>query len=514
MAYRSVCVLMCAGLLFMSLATYAAGPPWLDPDAMCRLWDGETKMVNALWIENPPELRMGEGRDTAAVADLKGPGIITMIHFAMPEALKLNRDVTLRITWDGEKDPSIECPLVDFFCDPNGALERVDTALVNKKRGWNCYFLMPFAKSARIEISYQNLHYPATWQRNPCYSYVLYRTVKKLPKDLGYFHAQWRQETLLMGKADYSVFDAVGRGQFIGWNMTVRAAGSPDAGYPVDENEKFYIDGEAEPSIEWQGLEDSFGFSYGFPEVANEFPMTGWQPYYKNGAAAYRFCLNDRISFKKTLRMTVGFGKKEDPMFHDLFSKPENALQLSSVAYWYQKEPHQPMPALPPAHQRAPAFCGESKPADAAKYAATGETVVINCGKPDADVEFLKDGWDFRFRKGFLFFSPAIWKHEISYCWADKDSLEFDILCPKSAAGTLRLFILDADNFAGGRRESISVAGKLIGDFENFQKGQWVDIPIAPADTANGVVSVVIKNLKPGANAVVSQIRAVGQSPK
>lgn len=32
----------------------------------------------------------------------------------------------------------------------------------------------------------------------------------------------------------------------------------------MDENVKFYIDGEAEPSIEWQGLEDSFGFSWGF----------------------------------------------------------------------------------------------------------------------------------------------------------------------------------------------------------------------------------------------------------
>src|ERR1035438_4772658 len=47
-------------------------------------------------------------------------------------------------------------------------------------------------------------------------------------------------------------------------------------GYPVDENEKFYIDGETNASVEFQGLEDSFGFSWGFSETENSFPMTGY----------------------------------------------------------------------------------------------------------------------------------------------------------------------------------------------------------------------------------------------
>ena len=485
---------------------------WPGIDAVCRLWDGETKMANALWIENSAELRMGEGRDRVVVADLKGPAVITMIHFAMPEAMQLNRDTVLRIWWDSEENPSVDCPLVDFFADPNGALERVDTALVNKKRGWNAYFTMPFAKSARIEMSSENPRYPATWQRNPCYSYVMYHTLKKFPKGLGYFHAQWHQQTLLLGKEDYPVFDAQGRGQFIGWNMTIRGAGAPNAGYPVDENEKLYVDGEAEPSIEWQGLEDSFGFSYGFPEAANTFPLTGWQPYYTSGAAAYRFCINDRVSFKKSCRMTVGFGKHEDPMFFDLFSKPENALQLSSVAYWYQTEPHRPMPPLPPSQDRRPAFVSDLKPVDPAKYRAAGETVVLNCGKQQNDVEFLEDGWDFVLRKGYLF---GLWKADVAdgiavgHCWADYKSLGFEITCPKGAAGTLKMYLLDADNFAGGRKQSVTVAGKKIGEFENFQKGQWVEVPIAASDTADGRIPVVMANLKEGGNAVVSIIKFV-----
>ncbi|MBI4556197.1 MAG: DUF2961 domain-containing protein [Candidatus Hydrogenedentes bacterium] len=475
-----------------------------DRGRLCRLDEGETRMVNALWIENPPELKMGEGRNAVTIADLKGPAVITMIHFAMPEAMNLTRDTVLRIWWDGEKNPSVDCPLVDFFCDPNGALERVDTALVNKKRGWNCYFPMPFARSARIEISCENPRYPATWQRNPCYSYVMYRTLKRPPRAFGYFYAQWHQHTVLMGRDDYEVFEAIGGGQFIGWNMTIRGAGSPEAGYPVDENEKFYIDGEAEPSIEWQGLEDSFGFSYGFPETANSFAYTGWQPYYRVGAAAYRFCANDRIVFRKSLRMTVGFGKHEHPMFREMFSKPENALQLSSVAYWYQKEPHRPMPALPGPLERMPAFFSTWSNADAAKYEALRQTVVLNCGKRSGDIEYLEDGWDFVLKQGYLYEG---WPTAVNHCWADFKTLNFEIACPRGATGVLKLYIIDGDNFAGGRKQAIAVAGRKVGIFENFQQGQWVDIPIAVADTAEGRIPTTIENLKPGGNAVVSLIR-------
>jgi hypothetical protein len=77
-----------------------------------------------------------------------------MIHFAMPQTLKLNRDLLLRMYWDGEALPSVEAPLVDFFCDPAGLRESVNTALVNKRRGYNAYFPMPFRRSAKIELVY------------------------------------------------------------------------------------------------------------------------------------------------------------------------------------------------------------------------------------------------------------------------------------------------------------------------------------------------------------------------
>lgn len=133
-----------------------------------------------------------------------------------------------------------------------------------------------------------------------------------------------------------------------------------------------------------------------------------------------------------------------------------------------------------------------------------GETVVLFCGSPDGDVGYLKEGWDFVFRKGY---SYTGWPTPVPHCWADFDSLEFDITCPKGAAGTPRLYIIDGDNFMGGRKQSIRVAGRLVGEYESFQTGQWVSVPVSAADTAAGKIPLVVRNLKPGSNAVVSIVR-------
>jgi hypothetical protein len=324
--------------------------PVLDP--------GRTGMENGLWVETPLNRQFSSSK-TVVLADIKGPAKITMIHFALPMAMKLNRDVLLRIYWDGEKNPSVECPLVDFFCDPAGQRDEICTALVNKRRGWNEYFPMPFRKSARVELVYDGplpAGNPLAGQM-PAYSYVLYRTQKELPENTGYFHAYWHQEDLLLGKREYTALDAKGMGKFVGWNVTIRIPGNPKkpgyGGFPVDENEKFFIDGEAEPAVEFQGLEDSFGFSWAFPETQSIFPMTGYFPFIK-GACGYRFFVSDAITFRKSLRVSIGFGKLEGG-YNTEFSKPENRLQFSSTAYWYQTEPHAPWPALPPAADRAPA---------------------------------------------------------------------------------------------------------------------------------------------------------------
>ena len=341
----------------------------------------ETRMENGLWGECPKDRQFTRG-GKAVIADLQGPGVITNIHFALGAvALSIKRNTLIRIYWDGEKTPSVECPLPDFFCDPDGAIERVDSVLVNKLRGWNAYFAMPFAKSARIELVYDNPRYVNAsiggghWGEVPAYSYVTYRKLESIPPDAQYFHAQWRKQTVFLGKDDYEVVRASGLGQLIGWNVTMRAVSGQLP--PCDQNEVVQVDGASTPNVEWQGMEDSFGYSWNFPPDANSFPYAGYHPFF-GGYAAYRFFLNDRIPFRRSLRMAVvGRGQIGDD-----YAKPGSEIELSSVAYWYQKEPHQPFePMLPPSEREtlAPAPSAEKLAADR-KHLEAGEALVLKCG--------------------------------------------------------------------------------------------------------------------------------------
>lgn len=80
---------------------------------------------------------------------------------------------------------------------------------------------------------------------------------------------------------------------------------------------------------------------------------------------------------------------------------------------------------------------------------------------------------------------------------------------PEKHCRTLRLYIFDSDNFQGGRKESISVAGNTVGEYESFRSGRWIEVPISAAETPWGRISVVARNLRDGSNAVVSLVRFV-----
>jgi hypothetical protein len=438
-----------------------------------------------------------------------------MIHFAMPEKsisdpknYTLGRELLIRMYWDGEATPSVDCPLVDFFCDPAGLRESVNTVLVNKRRGFNAYFPMFFRKSARIELVYDGPVEPGDelWRLMPCYSYVMYRTLPNVPENTGYFHAQWRQELLPLGQRDYLALDAKGNGKFVGWNVTVRLPGRP--GYPVDENEKFYVDGEAEPSVEFQGLEDSFGFSWGFPPTENLFPLTGYFPF-KDGAAAYRFFLNDAIRFEKSLRVAIGFGNHEDPGFRKQFAGAGNELEFSSVCYWYQTEPHAPLATMPPAKDRAPRQWswkdGEKLPA-AAELKSRGVKLHMRCGRPEEEVVFAEPGYAATVKKGYSF---AGWPFPIFSCRASEQEVQIELGIPQNASGTLRLYVIDPDQFQGGRKQQLFIGDHSLGTIEKFTDGRWLEYSVDSKASATGKVLIRAVNTRSTSNAVISLLEWV-----
>lgn len=492
-------MLLCSWLVgCMSVPVFSQG----NFDDLPRLTPGKTGMQNGLYFEVVDLSNRFDTSKRVIVADLKGPGTITMLHFALPQKRKLNRDLLIKIYWDGEKDPSVDCPLVDFFCDPAGMVDEIASAWVAKHRGWNGYFPMPYRTSARIELVYDGPLKPglALWNSMSAYSYVQYRTADKIPEDAGYFHACWRQEVLLLSNRQYEVLNAKGKGKFVGCNICIRRLGRPTyPDYPVDENEMFFIDGESSPSYEFMGLEDFFSFSWGFPSSRVNSLWVGYTDL-PRGAAAYRFFNQDSISFAKSLRMTLGFGKLDEDWLIKDFGTPGNELEISSTAYWYQTEPHAPLPPMPPAAERAPAS-NAPKP-EAAKQ---GVFLTFLCGY-HRELVFAEPGYSAVVKSGK---AQSDWKSPTIHSRYAEKTVEVELTVPKGVAGKVRMFVVDPDNYEGGRKQTVTIAGKPLGVIENFQQGRWLEQPLTAADIAEGKILIQATNARQGSDAVISVVEWV-----
>ena len=101
------------------------------------------------------------------------------------------QEMLLRIYWDGREKPDVEAPVGDFFANCFGKRMEVVSVpvIVEDADSYNCFWHMPFRKSARIEIVNQS--------KKPIrklYNNVDWIKKKSLPENTMYFCAQYRQE--------------------------------------------------------------------------------------------------------------------------------------------------------------------------------------------------------------------------------------------------------------------------------------------------------------------------------
>jgi hypothetical protein len=263
----------------------------------------------------------------------------------------------LRIYWDDEKEPSVEVPVGDFFCmgwDQYSPLQSL-AVCVNPGSAFNCYWRMPFRKNCRITME-------NTGDENMVLYYQIDYVETEIPADAAYFHAQFRRVQSLPYKENYTLVDSIrGKGQYVG---TYYAYGSQTNGWWGEGEIKFYMDGDTQfPTICGTGTEDYFCGSYDFDTKKKnaagvetsgytEFcsPYSGLPQVIRGdghyGVAQrfglYRWHITDPIRFDKTLKVTIqDLGWRHDGRYLPLQDN------ISSVAYWYQTEPHHPFPKLP-----------------------------------------------------------------------------------------------------------------------------------------------------------------------
>ena len=178
---------------------------------------------------------------------------------------------------------------------------------------------MPFRQAAKVRTGLRRPRRAGRhlWNEMPCYSYVTYRTGRENSGRHRATSTPLAAGSAAAGPRRLPGVRRQGKGKFVGWNVTIRRPGG--AAIPWTRTRSSPSTARRHASIEFQGLEDSFGFSWGFPESRQHVPMTGYFRFFK-GAAAYRFFVQDAISFQRSLRVTIGFGVHEDPSFRRTFA--------------------------------------------------------------------------------------------------------------------------------------------------------------------------------------------------
>lgn len=292
---------------------------------------------------------------TATIADIKGPGIITHIWMTQNKNL---RNSLIKITWDNASQPSVLCPIGDFFGLGHGIAtnyqsllftssvnEDVENTFKESFPALNSYVPMAFKERAVIEIINEG-------SDQMQYFYIDYEeTTEEEVRDLGYFHSEFRRSCPFPGWGhdmlintdsvnipnlgrdawdnNYVILDTKGQGHFIGCNMSITNLKGTDSWWG-EGDDMIWVDGyKWPPDIHGTGTEDYFSQAMGMQPNA----------YLRNGSSVYLGdTLHYHTSYVHHIENPVYF-QKEIKVTMESGHANRLANEISSVAYWYAKEP-------------------------------------------------------------------------------------------------------------------------------------------------------------------------------
>ena len=334
----------------------SAENPTGEPGDACRWEDVGQTLDGGKNLKVHPFLQLQSG-ETKILADIKGPGCITEIFFTT-DHVKLS-ELVLRMYWDNEEEPSVEAPVGMFFAngfDEHKHAVHSAVILALPRNAYSSYWQMPFHRHARITLTHEGT------EDISCIAYRVMYQLYKIPEETMYFHAVYNRGMTCFDKPTYTILEGIeGEGCYVGTYLAWNALHSDWWG---EGEVKFFIDDDvSHPSMADNGAEDYFGGSFGFSSFNSDFCWNDEQTYSTpylgvplaltnpaNGVrkySLYRWHIYDNIGFQKRIRVTVdtiGIWEREGyrPLGED----------ISSVAYWYQREPHKPYEKMISAEKR------------------------------------------------------------------------------------------------------------------------------------------------------------------
>jgi len=285
------------------------------------------------------DYRVIEPADSLVLLDVDGPGEVRRLWITVasrdPQYL---RRLALKMYWDGEVTPSVAAPLGDFF--GNGFSKRHYTALVmgESSGGFYCYLPMPFHRHARIVVD------NGTGRPVDAFYYNIdLLTHVSLPHDVATFHAWWHRDPRTTHRTPHLVLQASapggGGGEFVGLSLNVESY-AKNLSF-LEGDEIWTVDGERRG--QGTGTEDYFNSGWYFDEGTYAAAFHGLivKDDTAGRIAAYRWHIPDPVPFRDSIRVELEHGTEN-----------EEVADYATMAYWYQAEPHAPLPPLPPPGER------------------------------------------------------------------------------------------------------------------------------------------------------------------
>ncbi|MGE0481281.1 MAG: glycoside hydrolase family 172 protein [Phycisphaerae bacterium] len=278
-----------------------------------------------------PVMASTELRKGATVTEtLAGPGVIRALYVNLADRRAARQLYTLhrcilRITFDDQKRPAVEAPLVDFFgCGFNPAAFRalpigtdgwldVPAEKIAENKFMYCLFPMPFQKSAKLEIeNLSDAHFDLTY----------YLRVERAapPKGALQFNARYRRDDPCK-TSEFRVLETSGRGRLVGVLLNTDC---PRESWWGDGPEKLTVDGDAARSF--AGVDTAAFFGDTAPLHASHGALHGVTnvgPFGKH--SAYRWLLADSVPFHKSI--ALNFENRQVGNRRDVY--------YGGLAYWY-----------------------------------------------------------------------------------------------------------------------------------------------------------------------------------
>jgi hypothetical protein len=250
----------------------------------------------------------------------KGPAALSRLEITVPASASERALRSLIVTMNCDGEPTIWCPVTDFFGSGVG-LYPVESwfRTVQTNGAMVCRWVMPYRKQARVgllSLGGEAVHVSFKAETSPW----------KWDKRSMHFHAAWHYESGLRTPPprDWNFVRLSGWGVYVGDTLAIF---NPIATWYGEGDEKIWVDGECFPSHLGTGTEDYYGYSYA-PKPAHQGTFCGEprldQEMTQGHSTSTRTRNLDTIPFRRSLRFDM-----------ELISWKPTALTYAATTYWY-----------------------------------------------------------------------------------------------------------------------------------------------------------------------------------